>query len=80
MKIEGIMEKNMRRIEATSPEAQSGDIMADNIDQLKALFPGLITEGASGVSVNVDALKALVGDGSDLLRRTIGSKFVTRLQ
>lgn len=36
--------------------------MAGNIDQLRALFPELITEGAGGISVNVDVLKALVGD------------------
>lgn len=61
MKIEGIMEKNMQKIEATSPEAQSADIVAGNIEQLKALFPELITEGASGIEVNVDVLRQLVG-------------------
>ena len=35
-------------------EAQSADLVAGNIDQLKALFPDLITEGSNG--------KALVGD------------------
>jgi len=43
-------------------EARSADLVADNIDRLKALFPELITEGADGVSINVDVLKALVGD------------------
>ena len=62
MKIEGIMEKKMRRIEATSPEAQSGGIVAGNIEQLKALFPELISEVAGGVAINVEVLKALVGD------------------
>lgn len=52
----------MRRIEATSPEAQSGDIVASNIQQLKALFPELISEVAGGVAINVEVLKALVGD------------------
>ena len=52
----------MQKIDATSPEAQSADLVAGNIDQIKALFPELITEGPSGVSVNVDVLKALVGD------------------
>lgn len=61
MKIEGIMEKNMRRIEATSPEAQSADIVAGNIAKLKALFPELLTEGASGMEVNFDVLSQLVG-------------------
>ena len=62
MKIEGIMEKNMQKIEATSPEAQSADIVAGNIEQLKALFPELISEVADGVTINVEVLKALVGD------------------
>ncbi|MGV8893838.1 MAG: site-specific DNA-methyltransferase [Burkholderiaceae bacterium] len=62
MKIEEIMEKNMQKIEASSPEAQSADIVAGNIDQLRALFPELISEFAGGVAINVEVLKALVGD------------------
>ncbi|MBK6356049.1 MAG: site-specific DNA-methyltransferase [Betaproteobacteria bacterium] len=52
----------MQKIEANSPEAQSADILADNLAQLRALFPELITEGTSGPAINVDVLKALVGD------------------
>lgn len=52
----------MEKLTAASPEAQSADLVAANIEQLKALFPELITEGANGVAVNVDVLKALVGD------------------
>jgi len=52
----------MQKIIAASPEAQSADLVAGNIEQLKALFPELITEGKDGVAVNVDVLKALVGD------------------
>lgn len=52
----------MQKIDAASPEAQSADIVAGNVDQLKAMFPELITEGPNGVSMNVDVLKALVGD------------------
>ena len=52
----------MKKITETSPEAKSADLVAANIDQLKALFPELITEGPNGTSVNVDVLKALVGD------------------
>ena len=52
----------MQKIDATGPEAQSADLVAENIEQLKALFPELITEGPNGVAVNVDVLKALVGD------------------
>lgn len=54
----------MEKLTAASPEAQSADLVAANIEQLKALFPELITEGAGGVAVNVDVLKALVGDAS----------------
>lgn len=54
----------MEKLTATSPEAQSANLMAGNIEQLKALFPELITEGADGVAVNVDVLKALVGDAT----------------
>lgn len=52
----------MKKIDLNSPEAQSADLVAGNIDQLKALFPELITEGPNGTAVNVDVLKALVGD------------------
>jgi len=52
----------MHKLEATSQEAKSADLVAGNIEQLKALFPELITEGLNGVAVNVDVLKALVGD------------------
>lgn len=52
----------MEKITAASPEAQSADLVAGNIEQLKALFPELITEGPNGMAVNVDVLKALVGD------------------
>ena len=56
----------MQKLDATSPDAQSADLVADHIAQLKALFPELITErlvnGKPGVTVNVDVLKALVGD------------------
>jgi adenine-specific DNA-methyltransferase len=55
-------EKPMQKLEASSPQAQSADLVAANIEQLKALFPELITEGPNGVAVNVDVLKALVGD------------------
>ena len=54
----------MKKIEATSTEAQSADIKAENIAQLKALFPELLTEGTNGVAINVDVLKQLVGDAT----------------
>ena len=54
----------MQKIEPQSPLAQSADLLNGNIEQLKALFPELITEGPEGVAVNVDVLKALVGDST----------------
>ncbi len=54
----------MKKIDINNPEAQSADLVAGNIAQLKILFPELITEGPDGVAVNVDVLKALVGDKS----------------
>ncbi|MCE8039760.1 site-specific DNA-methyltransferase [Halomonas sp. MCCC 1A11062] len=52
----------MKIIDAESPLAQSANLVAGNIEQLKALFPELITEGPNGVAVNVDVLKTLVGE------------------
>ncbi|MFZ5527976.1 MAG: site-specific DNA-methyltransferase [Pseudomonadota bacterium] len=54
----------MQKIAANSPEAQSTDLVAGNIALLKALFPELITEGREGRAINVDVLKALVGDAT----------------
>ena len=55
---------SIEKITATSPEAQSANLVAGNIATLKALFPELITEGAGGAAINVDVLKALVGDAT----------------
>jgi len=52
----------MQKIGPSDPIALSRDLVADNIATLAALFPELITEGPQGVFVNVDVLKALVGD------------------
>lgn len=58
----------MKKIEAQSPEAQSADLLADNIAKLRALFPELVTETLKGgkpeTVINVDVLKALVGDAT----------------
>ncbi len=56
------MENKMQMIDATSEGAQSANLTAANIEQLKVLFPELITEGPDGAAVNLDVLKALVGD------------------
>ncbi len=55
---------SMEKITPDSPEAQSADLVAENVEKLKSLFPELITEGPDGLSVNVDVLKQLVGDRS----------------
>jgi adenine-specific DNA-methyltransferase len=52
----------MQKITAESPESKSPDLAAENLAQLKALFPELVTESKEGVVVNVDVLKQLVGD------------------
>lgn len=52
----------MQKIDLASPQLQSADLIAENIRHLKELFPELVTEGAHGVSINTDVLKALVGD------------------
>lgn len=52
----------MQKITASSPEAKSTDLFASNIEKLNEMFPDLITESKEGVAVNLDVLKALVGD------------------
>lgn len=52
----------MKKLTAEDTQTKSPDILAENIKQLKFLFPELVTEGRDGVSLNVDVLKQLVGD------------------
>jgi adenine-specific DNA-methyltransferase len=52
----------MKPLTAQDPETHSPDLVAENLAQLRALFPELVTEGAAGTAINVDVLKALVGD------------------
>ena len=52
----------MKKITPNDPETRSPDLVAENLSTLKALFPELVTEGPAGAAVNVDVLKALVGD------------------
>ncbi|MDP1557448.1 MAG: DNA methyltransferase [Nitrosomonas sp.] len=54
----------MQKIKATNPAALSADLKAENIAQLRALFPELLTESANGVALNVNVLKQLVGDAT----------------
>jgi len=54
----------MKKLGPNDPLSHSPDLVAENIARLKELFPELITEGTEGVAVNVDVLKALVGDAT----------------
>jgi adenine-specific DNA-methyltransferase len=40
----------MQLLTANDPDTGSPDLMAENIDRLKALFPELITEGPHGIA------------------------------
>lgn len=57
-------EDTMKKLTAADPETHSPDLVAENLARLKALFPELVTEGPDGAAVNVDVLKALVGDAT----------------
>jgi adenine-specific DNA-methyltransferase len=52
----------MKKLGPDDPLSHSTELVAENIARLKTLFPELVTEGPEGVAVNVDVLKALVGD------------------
>jgi adenine-specific DNA-methyltransferase len=54
----------MKKIEVGSPETESANLVTNNVAQLRALFPELVTEGPNGTAINVDVLKALVGDAT----------------
>lgn len=47
----------MRKLTAQDPQTQSADLVADNLDQLKTLFPEAITEG----KIDFEVLKQLLG-------------------
>ena len=55
-------EDSMKKLTAADPETKSPDLVTENLERLKALFPELVTEGPDGAAVNVDVLKQLVGD------------------
>ena len=57
-------ELTLKKLTASDAESRSPNLVAENIERLKSLFPGLVGEGPRGWSVNVDVLKAFVGDGS----------------
>ncbi len=51
----------MKKLNAEDPETQSPDVVRDNIEQLKGLFPEAFTEG----KVNFEVLKQLLGGAVD---------------
>ena len=59
---------SIQKIEALSPEAQSADLIAENIAKLKAMFPELLTETTQGgkttATLNLEVLKNLIGDAT----------------
>ena len=52
----------MEKLTPKDAMTHSPDLIAQNVAQLQALFPELVTEGADGTAINTDVLKALVGD------------------
>jgi adenine-specific DNA-methyltransferase len=54
----------MKKLGPDDPLTHSPDQVAENVARLKELFPELVTEGPQGAAVNVDVLKALVGDAA----------------
>ena len=55
-------ERALKKLTVNEPETRSPDPVAENIERLRSLFPGLVTEGPRGWSVQLDVLKVLVGD------------------
>ena len=51
----------MEKITANDPETHSADVVAENLEQLKTLFPEAFTED----KVDFDVLKQLLGDNVD---------------
>ena len=51
----------MKKITANDPETRSADIVAENIEHLKALFPEAFTEG----KIDFEELKQLLGGEMD---------------
>ena len=51
----------MQQFTADDPETKSADVVADNVDALKGLFPEAFTEG----KVDFDVLQQLLGDDVD---------------
>ena len=54
----------MEKLTANDPVTRSADLVMENIEKIKALFPEIITEGPDGNSVNIDVLKTLLGNNT----------------
>nr|AIA11527.1 DNA methylase [uncultured bacterium] len=54
----------MQKLNVDNPITHSRDLAADNIARLKKVFPDLLTEGPNGAAINLDVLKALIGDAT----------------
>jgi adenine-specific DNA-methyltransferase len=52
---------DMKPLTKHDPETRSADLIRDNIEQLKALFPEAVTEG----KIDFDVLRQLLGDAID---------------
>ena len=55
------LEPIMKKLDAESPETKSADIVAGNVEALKALFPDAFTEG----KIDFEVLKGLLGAAVD---------------
>ena len=57
------MNMKMKKITINNPETRSADVVAANLERLKALFPETFTEGSAGQAGKIDfeALKQLLG-------------------
>ena len=58
----------MRKLTAHDPETKSPDLVAENIEQLRTLFPEVFTEGR----VDFDVLKQLLGGAVDERKEKYG--------
>ena len=54
-------EEPLRKIEAGDPESRSADVVADNLERLKALFPEAFADGR----IDFEVLKQLLGGAVD---------------
>ncbi|MBW9258592.1 MAG: site-specific DNA-methyltransferase [Candidatus Thiodiazotropha sp. (ex. Lucinisca nassula)] len=52
----------MEKITKQDPQSQSTDIVPENIENLQALFPEIITEGDGEKKIDFDALKEILGE------------------